>query len=88
MANRIRNINAISIINIITFIRTLFLLPHGTCKYQPSCTVYAKEALLNMPFHKAVYAIVCRVVRCNPFSKGGYDPVIKSNLNNRGVNFE
>ena len=61
--------------HIISFIRMLFLIPHGVCKYQPSCTVYAQEALLNRPLHKAIFLIIKRVIRCNPFSKGGYDPL-------------
>lgn len=62
-----------TIIQIIIFVRTLFLIPHGTCRYTPSCTSYAYEALIKLPFHKAVVVIIKRVIRCNPFVKGGYD---------------
>lgn len=63
------------IMNSVVTIRSLFLIPHGACKYTPSCTAYAEEALRTLPLHEAVVAIVKRLLRCNPLSKGGYDPV-------------
>ena len=45
------------------------------CKYEPTCSHYAEEAVRT---HGAVRGLVMagwRVLRCNPFSKGGYDPV-------------
>ena len=48
---------------------------HGVCRFQPTCSNYAIEALrLHGPF-KGFYLAVFRVLRCNPFCKGGYDPV-------------
>jgi len=47
----------------------------GHCRYYPSCSNYAIDAVTNLPLHKAILKIVYRVVRCNPFSKGGYDPI-------------
>ena len=47
----------------------------GGCKYLPTCSEYAHIALLR---HGALYGsllAVWRVLRCNPFSAGGYDPV-------------
>lgn len=45
------------------------------CRYIPSCSQYALEALQKYgPFKGSVLAI-WRILRCNPFSKGGYDPV-------------
>ncbi len=46
-----------------------------TCKYHPSCSQYAIEALRRYgPFRGSVLA-VWRVLRCNPWSHGGVDPV-------------
>jgi len=45
------------------------------CIYTPTCSEYAKEAFLKFPFLKALGLVLLRVVRCNPFSKGGFDPV-------------
>jgi uncharacterized protein len=45
------------------------------CKYEPTCSAYAAEALrAHGPFRGAVLA-GWRLLRCNPFSHGGYDPV-------------
>lgn len=45
------------------------------CRFYPSCSVYAMEAIDRLPLHRALLLIVWRVVRCNPFHSGGYDPV-------------
>jgi putative membrane protein insertion efficiency factor len=49
-------------------------LPPG-CRYQPTCSEYTYEAIERYGFIKGVALGVWRLVRCNPFSKGGYDPV-------------
>jgi putative component of membrane protein insertase Oxa1/YidC/SpoIIIJ protein YidD len=53
------------ILFLIKLTKTIFLMPEGTCKYIPSCSNYAK----------AVIKIFIRIIKCNPFSKGGFDPV-------------
>lgn len=50
------------------------LLP-ACCRFYPSCSVYAAEALRKKPLIKAVGMILWRLARCQPFCKGGYDPV-------------
>ncbi len=45
------------------------------CIYYPSCSRYAYEAYEKYGFFKGTYLSVWRILRCNPFSKGGYDPV-------------
>jgi hypothetical protein len=50
------------------------LLPRR-CKYEPTCSAYAVEALRSFgPFRGTVLA-AWRLLRCNPFSHGGHDPV-------------
>lgn len=51
------------------------LKPYGTCKYYPTCSNYAIEAYQKYGFFKGTALTVWRILRCNPFSKGGYDPV-------------
>lgn len=46
-----------------------------SCKYIPTCSEYAIEALKKYGPFKGSYLTVKRIIRCNPFSKGGYDPV-------------
>ena len=45
------------------------------CKYHPSCSTYGLEALRVHGAVKGSWLIVRRLVRCNPWSLGGYDPV-------------
>ena len=45
------------------------------CKYIPTCSQYAIEAIEKYGAIKGVGMAVLRVLRCNPFSKGGFDPV-------------
>jgi len=49
-------------------------LPHS-CRYYPTCSEYSKEAILKYGPFKGVIKSIWRILRCNPFSKGGYDPV-------------
>ncbi|MCR4608685.1 MAG: membrane protein insertion efficiency factor YidD [Eubacterium sp.] len=48
---------------------------HGTCRFYPTCSAYAIECYRKYNFFKATGLAVWRIIRCNPFSKGGYDPV-------------
>ena len=48
-----------------------------TCRYNPTCSNYAIEAFENYNFFYASILTVWRILRCNPFSKGGYDPIPK-----------
>jgi len=45
------------------------------CRFYPSCSAYALEALDRHPWYRALGLILWRIVRCNPFCRGGYDPV-------------
>ena len=45
------------------------------CKYYPSCSDYMKEAIEKYGCIKGIYLGIKRLLRCNPFSKGGYDPL-------------
>ena len=45
------------------------------CRFTPSCSAYAVEAYLNRGFFVGLYLSTRRILRCNPFFRGGYDPV-------------
>ncbi|MGC8728729.1 MAG: membrane protein insertion efficiency factor YidD [Elusimicrobiales bacterium] len=47
----------------------------SSCRYYPSCSEYSREAFKKYNPLKATIISVWRIVRCNPFSKGGYDPL-------------
>jgi len=46
-----------------------------SCRFEPSCSGYAEEAIARRPLRTALWLIVRRVLRCHPFHPGGYDPV-------------
>jgi hypothetical protein len=45
------------------------------CKYYPSCPEYAKRAISKYGALKGGFMAAARILRCNPLSKGGYDPL-------------
>ena len=45
------------------------------CPYYPSCSQYGLEAVQKYGALKGGLLALWRIIRCNPFSKGGYDPV-------------
>ncbi len=45
------------------------------CRFTPTCSAYAIEAFQKRGFFVGFALTVWRILRCNPFSKGGYDPV-------------
>ena len=54
---------------------TLGALFPTTCKYEPSCSEYAVQALRAHGLFKGSALAGWRLVRCNPWSHGGHDPV-------------
>lgn len=49
--------------------------PIGYCKYIPNCSEYCKQAIQKHGAGKGIILGVWRILRCNPWSKGGQDPV-------------
>ena len=45
------------------------------CKYYPTCSEYTKQAIEKYGVLKGIFKGFLRILRCNPFSKGGYDPL-------------
>ncbi|MBT3189793.1 MAG: membrane protein insertion efficiency factor YidD [Anaerolineae bacterium] len=50
-------------------------LPAGTCRFYPSCSHYGYQAIYKYGALKGFLMAIWRVLRCNPFSSGGHDPV-------------
>ncbi len=45
------------------------------CRFTPTCSQYALEAIQKYGPGKGTFMAIKRILRCNPYSKGGYDPV-------------
>ena len=45
------------------------------CKFYPTCSEYTKQAIQKYGARKGILLGIYRIIRCNPFSKGGYDPL-------------
>lgn len=47
----------------------------NTCRFYPTCSQYSLEAYEKYGFIKGSFLTLKRILRCNPFFKGGYDPL-------------
>ena len=50
-------------------------LPPNTCRFYPSCSHYGYQAIYKYGAIKGSIMAIWRVLRCNPFNPGGYDPI-------------
>ncbi len=65
------------LIKIIRFYQTLPVHTHSLCRFKPTCSEYMIESLEYYGTIKGLFLGIKRVLRCHPFGKYGYDPVIK-----------
>ena len=67
------------LLNIIKFYKkhlSIFFEKNGVkCKFYPTCSEYTKQAIQKYGAIRGSLIGICRILRCNPFSKGGYDPL-------------
>lgn len=56
------------------FVRPL-LGPRGVCRFTPTCSEYARQAVIKYGAFKGLWLAVKRVFKCHPLHPGGYDPV-------------
>lgn len=66
---------AVLIFIITLYQRLISPLLGPSCRYTPTCSQYAKEALRKYGLLKGLGLSVRRILRCHPFHPGGYDPV-------------
>ncbi|MBQ3444603.1 MAG: membrane protein insertion efficiency factor YidD [Selenomonadaceae bacterium] len=58
-----------------TYQRWLSPLKAPCCRFVPTCSAYALDALIKYGWVRGGWLTLKRLLRCNPFCKGGYDPV-------------
>ena len=75
MAKFIRIITIHIIRTFLTATRSFGLLSRETCRFQPSCSVYTEQAILNRGIITGGFLAIGRILRCNPMCQGGFDPV-------------
>lgn len=76
LLSKIINFPNFLFIFIITIYKTFIspILP-PSCRHIPTCSTYALSAYKKYPFAEATFLSLRRILRCNPFFKGGYDPL-------------
>jgi len=52
------------------------LMHYSNCKFEPSCSQYTYQAIEKFGILKGCYLGIKRILRCHPFCKGGYDPIV------------
>lgn len=63
------------LLKLIDLYQLLPLHSHSKCKYYPTCSNYAKEAINKYGVIKGICISIKRIIKCNPFSHGGIDLV-------------
>lgn len=63
-----------------TYKRLISPLLPASCRYVPSCSEYAAQAMACHGFFHGSLLAVWRLLRCNPLARGGYDPVPRKPL--------
>ena len=63
------------LLKLIDIYQRMPLSSHSKCKYYPTCSNYAKEAITIHGAFKGTILSIKRILKCNPFSKGGIDLV-------------
>ena len=74
---KLLNIPRFICLGLIRFYQMTFskMLPANTCRFYPTCSHYAYQAIYKYGSLRGVPMAVWRVLRCNPFNPGGFDPV-------------
>lgn len=74
---KLGNIPRLALLSIIRLYQVTFskAIPSDTCRFYPTCSHYGYQAIFKYGVIKGGWMAFTRVLRCNPFNPGGYDPV-------------
>lgn len=75
MSSLTKALRGLAVLPIRVYQRALSPLVGPRCRYYPSCSEYAVEAIRRFGILRGVVLAVWRLLRCNPWSRGGFDPV-------------
>ena len=73
------------LLKLIDFYQSIPFSSHNKCRFYPTCSNYAKEAIEEYGAFKGTFMSIKRILKCNPFFKGGIDLVSKKNCQNNKV---
>ncbi len=65
----------ILIVLIVFYQKYISPLKPATCRFYPSCSDYAIQAIQKHGFYKGIFLAIRRILKCHPYHAGGYDPV-------------
>ncbi len=74
---------ALALIKVYQWTLSPLLGPH--CRFHPTCSQYAAEAIERFGFMRGSWLALCRLLRCHPFHPGGFDPVPDSEAMERTI---
>jgi uncharacterized protein len=73
-------LRAVALVPLALYRRLVSPLLPRRCKYEPSCSAYAEQAIRRYGILRGLVLAAWRLLRCNPWSHGGYDPVAGQRL--------
>ena len=75
MSERPSLLRRLLVLPIVFYRRFLSRLKPPMCRFHPTCSTYAHDAILTHGVLRGSALAIWRILRCQPFAKGGYDPV-------------
>jgi len=75
----------ILIILIIFYQKYVSFLKPATCRFYPSCSDYAIQAIQQYGYLRGTFLAIRRILRCHPYHAGGYDPIPIDRLNQENI---
>jgi len=78
---------ALFLLPIVFYRRFISPLKRPSCRFYPTCSQYAYDAISEYGVLQGIFMAACRLLKCHPFHPGGYDPV-KKKSSKKAVNNE